>query len=488
MHFVLLAELTTAKSLFESLYKSTWMSAGTLALSAIDSTQPLSIGWYLGLAGGLLVVAALIWLVVFKLLGPSKSDSSESRDAQDADGVKGAAASKSAREPARPPAKADKKGRPDRPEKKAPPGSGQSAAPPGKQETAQKGKNLKSTKGAPPARLGEERPPGVADRPEVGVRSTAPAPTVAPAKPETNRELREGLSKTRAGFIARIGELLRRKQIDQDLFPQLEEVLLTADIGVKTAQHLFEQVRSSLSRKELHDPQAVWGVIKEESQKLLTVDAPPIGWASHKPFVILIIGVNGAGKTTTIGKLAAQQVAAGRKVMLAAGDTFRAAAVEQLEVWGQRAKVPVVKGKEGGDPSAVIFDAIKRAQSDGTDVVIADTAGRLHVKEQLMAELQKVRRVMKKADPTAPHETWLVLDSTNGQNALLQATTFKEMMEITGIILTKLDGTAKGGVILGIAHELGVPVRYIGVGEKISDLRAFDAADFVDVLYDQAVS
>ena len=330
---------------------------------------------------------------------------------------------------------------------------------------------------APSARRGEERPPGVADRPE----------TVAPA-PAPHRELREGLEKTRAGFIARIGALLRRKEIDQDLFAQLEEVLLTADIGVKTAQRLFEQVRSSLSRKELSDPQAVWAVIKEESQKLLTVDAPPLGWASHKPFVILIIGVNGAGKTTTIGKLAAQQVAAGRKVVLAAGDTFRAAAVEQLEVWGQRAKVPVVRGKEGGDPSAVIFDAIKLAQKDQADVVIADTAGRLHVKEQLMAELQKVRRVMKKADPSAPHETWLVLDATNGQNALAQASTFKEMMEITGIVLTKLDGTAKGGVILGIAHELGVPVRYIGVGEKISDLRAFDAADFVDVLYDQAVT
>jgi len=202
--------------------------------------------------------------------------------------------------------------------------------------------------------------------------------------------------------------------------------------------------------------------------------------------VLLVIGVNGVGKTTTIGKLAAQQVAAGRKVILAAGDTFRAAAVEQLEIWGQRAGVPVVRGKEGGDPSSVIFEAIKRAQREGFDLVIADTAGRLHVKEQLMAELQKVRRVIKKADPTAPHETWLVLDSTQGQNTIAQARTFKEAMEISGIILTKLDGTAKGGVILGITHELSVPVRYIGVGEKIGDLRAFDAEDFVDVLYDRS--
>jgi fused signal recognition particle receptor len=348
----------------------------------------------------------------------------------------------------------------------------------------QAGKAGAPAKDGKPARRGEERPSGLADRPE----PIAPGPVAIAVPAAAPSELRAGLSKTRAGFIARIGELLRRKEIDQDLFAQLEEVLLTADIGVKTAQKLFEQVRATLSRRELSDPQAIWAVLKAESQKLLTVDKPPIDWASHKPFVILVIGVNGAGKTTTIGKLAAQQVAEGRKVVLAAGDTFRAAAVEQLEVWGQRAKVPVVKGKAGGDPSAVIFDAIKRAQQEQADVVIADTAGRLHVKEQLMAELQKIRRVMQKADPTAPHETWLVLDATNGQNALAQASTFKEMMEITGIVLTKLDGTAKGGVILGIANELAVPVRYIGVGEKISDLRAFDAADFVDVLYDRAVT
>ena len=333
-----------------------------------------------------------------------------------------------------------------------------------------------------PGRIGSEQATGLAEQPEqVGAVGKAPV-----GKP-SDKALVAGLSKTKAGFIARIGELLRRKEIDQDLFTQLEEVLLTADIGVKTAQQLFEQVRSSLSRKELKDPEAVWAVIKEESQKLLHVDRPPVDFAAHKPFVLLVIGVNGAGKTTTIGKLAAQLTEQGRKVILAAGDTFRAAAVEQLEVWGQRAKVPVVRGKEGADPSSVIFEAIKRAQHEQLDVVIADTAGRLHVKEQLMAELQKVRRVIKKADPSAPHETWLVLDSTNGQNALAQAVTFKEAMEITGIILTKLDGTAKGGVILGIAHELGVPVRYIGVGEKIQDLRAFDAADFVDVLYDRAV-
>jgi len=342
-----------------------------------------------------------------------------------------------------------------------------------------------------PARAPEKARPEAKGKAKESPKPEAVAPPEPAPKPEKPAArlpsaLSQGLSKTRGGFIARIGELLRRKQVDAELLNELEEVLLTADIGVKTAQLLFDQVRSTLSQKELKDPDAVWAVIKAESEKLLSVDAPPLDWGRAKPFVLLVIGVNGAGKTTTIGKLAAQQIAAGRKVILAAGDTFRAAAVEQLEVWGKRAGVPVVRGKEGADPAGVIFEAIKRAQSEGADVVIADTAGRLHVKAQLMEELQKIRRVIKKADPTAPHETWLVLDSTNGQNAIAQAATFKEMMEITGIVLTKLDGTAKGGVILGIAHELGVPVRYIGVGEKIDDLRAFDARDFVDVLYDRA--
>lgn len=345
----------------------------------------------------------------------------------------------------------------------------------------------------PPPQAGEQPAKELATRPAAkpALDEKAEAPALAPApapaaKPARAPGLQQGLAKTRAGFIARIGELLRRKQIDADLLGQLEEVLLAADIGVQTAQHLFEQVRATLSRQELKDPEAVWGVIKAESRKLLSVEAPPLDWSSKKPFVVLVIGVNGAGKTTTIGKLAAQQIESGKKVVLAAGDTFRAAAVEQLAIWAERAGATIVKGKEGGDPSAVIFDAIRRAQQEGADVVIADTAGRLHVKAQLMEELQKVRRVIKKADPTAPHETFLVLDATNGQNAIAQAKTFKEAMEISGIILTKLDGTAKGGVILGIAHELGVPVRYIGIGEKIHDLRAFDAADFVDVLYEQA--
>ena len=355
---------------------------------------------------------------------------------------------------------------------------------------SQKGRERKSGVAAQPDQdkgKGKGRPLTKAQREaqrqaELEAEREAQEKAAAAAKQQA---LQSGLSKTRAGFIARLGELLRRKDIDADLFTQLEEILLTADIGVKTAQHLFDKVRQALSRKELKDPEAVWAVIKEESRKLLSVDAPPLDWGRARPLVLLVLGVNGAGKTTTIGKLAAQQIEQGKKVILAAGDTFRAAAVEQLEVWGQRAGAKVVRGKDGADPSGVIFEAIKRAQEEGADVVIADTAGRLHVKAQLMEELQKIRRVIKKADPTAPHETWLVLDSTNGQNAIAQATTFKEAMEVTGIVLTKLDGTAKGGVILGIAHELGLPVRFIGVGEKIHDLRAFDAADFVDVLYER---
>ncbi|MCS6912839.1 MAG: signal recognition particle-docking protein FtsY [Myxococcales bacterium] len=291
------------------------------------------------------------------------------------------------------------------------------------------------------------------------------------------------MEKTRGGFIARLGSLLGRKQIDAQLLAQIEETLLTADIGPKTAALLFQRIKEALPQKELDDPETVFRALEQESRRLLEVPAPPLDFTRHRPFVVLVVGVNGSGKTTTIGKLAAQQVQLGRKVILAAGDTFRAAAVEQLEEWGRRAGAQVVKGKEGGDPSAVIFDAVRRAQQEGADVVLADTAGRLHVKAQLMEELQKVRRVIRKAEPTAPHETWLVLDATTGQNAIAQAATFKEMMEITGIILTKLDGTAKGGVILGICNELQVPVRFIGIGEKVTDLRPFDAAEFAQALY-----
>ena len=298
------------------------------------------------------------------------------------------------------------------------------------------------------------------------------------------RRLDAGLAKTRStGFVSRLGKLFARKKIDASLLEDLEEVLFTADIGPKTAKRLLGVIKEELSKSELDDPSAVWKMLQDESVKILDIDAPEIDFASQSPFVLLVLGVNGAGKTTTIGKLAAKLQGEGKKVLLAAGDTFRAAAVEQLQVWGERAGAKVIRGKDGQDPSSVIFEAIKHGQDENYDVVICDTAGRLHTKVELMEELKKVGRVCEKAMPGCPHETWLVLDSTTGQNAIQQAVHFKAAMEVTGIVLTKLDGTAKGGVVLGISDEMGVPIRYIGIGEQVDDLRPFAAEAFVAALY-----
>ena len=310
----------------------------------------------------------------------------------------------------------------------------------------------------------------------------SPTEDVGDDAQETER-LRKGLSKTRLGFVAKLGQLFTRKRIDEDVLLELEETLFSADIGRKATERLSEAIRRGLSRAELSDSAAVWSKIREESATILNVDAKPLDFAAAHPFVLLTIGVNGVGKTTTIGKIAAKLSGEGRKVLLAAGDTFRAAAVEQLEVWGKRAGVPVVKGKANSDPSSVIFDAIRKGVDEEYDVVIADTAGRLHTKSDLMEELGKIGRVCGKAMDGAPHETWLVLDSTTGQNAIQQAEIFRNTVDITGIILTKLDGTAKGGVILGICGEMNVPVRYIGIGEGVEDLREFDAFAFVDALF-----
>ena len=319
-----------------------------------------------------------------------------------------------------------------------------------------------------------------------------PFPATPVTRPEAGQPagrdvLGPGLAKTRAGWVSRLGQLFSgRKQIDPGLLDELEKVLLTADIGVRTSQKLLTELRESLSRKELGDSEAAWNFLRRRCREILSVAVEPLDLAAGKPFVLLIIGVNGSGKTTTIGKLAAQLRAQGKSVILAAGDTFRAAATEQLEVWGGRVGVPVVRGKEGGDPSSVIFEAVRRAKSEGIDVVIADTAGRLHTKTDLMEELQKVRRVIGKAAAGAPHETWLVIDSTSGQNAIAQAQIFTQAMAVSGIVLTKLDGTAKGGVILGIADQLAIPVRYVGVGERVEDLRAFDPEEFVSALFEGA--
>jgi len=347
---------------------------------------------------------------------------------------------------------------------------------------------------APTQRVSVE--PSQVGRPVAVPRAPAPAkltPVVEkPRPPEAAQQrktrdasaLAPGLARTRAGWVSRLGEIfVAKREIDPALVEEIEKVLLTADIGVRTSQKLLEEIRSSLGRRELKDAQAVWTFLRKRCADFLRIDAPAIQFNAAKPFVLLTIGVNGSGKTTTIGKLASKLKAQGKSVLLAAGDTFRAAATEQLEVWGSRVGAEVVRGKEGSDPSSVIFDAIKRGAKESVDVVIADTAGRLHTKSNLMEELQKVRRVASKASEGSPHETWLVIDATSGQNAIAQAQIFTQAMSVTGIVLTKLDGTAKGGVILGIADQLGIPVRYIGVGERVEDLREFDAEEFVEALF-----
>ncbi len=313
-----------------------------------------------------------------------------------------------------------------------------------------------------------------------------PEEAEVPPDAEAAAAYRAGLAKTRGGFVARIGKLFGKKKIDAATVDELEEVLFTADIGPRAADKIFQSVKSGLSKDDLEDADKIWAQIRKTSRQILAIDAKPLDLSSRKPFVLLVLGVNGVGKTTTIGKLADKWTRDGKKVLLAAGDTFRAAATEQLEEWGKRASVPVVKGKQNGDPSSVIFDAVKRGVDESFDIVICDTAGRLHSNAGLMDELKKVRRVCEKAMPGCPHEVWMVLDATTGQNAIAQAKTFKSDMEITGIVLTKLDGSSKGGVVLGICDELKVPVRFVGVGEKIGDLRPFDPAAFVDALYADA--
>ncbi len=316
------------------------------------------------------------------------------------------------------------------------------------------------------------------------------APPPVPGKrTRPNKEdvatLKKGLAGTRSGFISRLAGLFSgKKEIDPGLLDEIEEVLITADVGVKTSQRVLERLRDRMSKRELTDPDRVWAAIREEAEAILTQVDRPVR-SGEAPHVIAVIGVNGVGKTTTIGKLASRYAADGKKVVLAAGDTFRAAAVLQLEVWGRRVSCPVVKGKENADPGSVVFDAIKRAQADSADVLIIDTAGRLHTKAPLMDELKKVGRTIEKALSRPADEILLVLDATNGQNALQQAQLFREAMDVNGIVLTKLDGTAKGGVVLGIVDEQKLPIRFIGIGERVEDLRSFDAASFVEALFEK---
>lgn len=298
------------------------------------------------------------------------------------------------------------------------------------------------------------------------------------------QRLKDGLSKTRKGLTDKIDQaILGRKKIDEDLYDELEEILITADLGVQTSYRLIEKVRERLKRGESDQADLVKGYLKEEILGILKTVGDGIDTTSAKPFLIIMVGVNGVGKTTTIGKLASKYRGEGKTVLLSAGDTFRAAAIEQLEVWGERAKCDVIKHKEGSDPSAVIFDAVKAAKGRGIDILIADTAGRLHTKTNLMEELKKTKRVVEKEIPGAAYEILLVLDATTGQNAVSQAKLFKEAVDITGIVLTKLDGTAKGGVIVSIVDELKIPVKFIGIGEGVDDLRPFNPSDFVEALF-----
>lgn len=304
-----------------------------------------------------------------------------------------------------------------------------------------------------------------------------------PTKEGFFARLKRSLVKTRqnlgSGFIG----LFRGKKIDDDLFEELEEQLLIADVGVETTRRIIKNLTQQANRKQLRDAEALYGLLKQEMSEILAKVEEPLDVTGKTPFVILMVGVNGVGKTTTIGKLARQYQAEGKSVMLAAGDTFRAAAVEQLQVWGQRNNIPVIAQQTGSDSASVIFDAIQAAKARNVDVLIADTAGRLQNKSHLMEELKKITRVMKKLDDQAPHEVMLTIDASTGQNAISQTKLFHEAVGLTGITLTKLDGTAKGGVIFSVADQFSIPIRYIGVGEGIEDLRAFKADDFIEALF-----
>ena len=297
--------------------------------------------------------------------------------------------------------------------------------------------------------------------------------------------LKAGIAKTRAGLVEKLEDTFKgKKEIDDDLLEELEYALITSDIGVKTVNESLEMIRQRADRSQVADASAVKRLLRQHLLEVLQASERPVTRPASPPEVVLVVGVNGAGKTTTIGKLTARLKADGKSVLLCAADTFRAAAIEQLDIWAQRNGVDIIRRQPGSDPSAVLFDALQAAKARGVDVVIVDTAGRLHNKENLMLELEKMRRTAQRVIPGAPHDVLLVLDATTGQNGLEQARKFTESSGVTGIVLTKLDGTAKGGVVVAIARELNLPIRYIGVGEQIDDLLEFDAEKFVGGLFD----
>jgi fused signal recognition particle receptor len=340
---------------------------------------------------------------------------------------------------------------------------------------------------AEPSAVVPSPPPPRAAVPTPVEAAAVPAPISAERAPVADvQSMRRGLAKSRGaeGFFGRLKALFSgAREIDENIAADIEEVLLTSDVGVATTETILARIKSGLAQGDLDDNAKVWGALRGEARRILQVDGRSGGIAvQKKPAVVLLVGVNGAGKTTTIGKLAAKLKGEGNRVLLAAGDTFRAAAVQQLKVWGERVGCEVIAGKDGADPSSVIFDAVRRGEEIGADVILADTAGRLHTKTNLMAEMTKIARSAGKALAGAPHETLLVIDATNGQNALAQAKEFTDALEVTGIVLTKLDGTAKGGVVLGICDTLRVPVRYVGLGERADDLHEFSPDAFVEAL------
>jgi len=378
-----------------------------------------------------------------------------------------------------------KKGEPLPPEEKRP---GRE-----REETTKKVKKEELVKAGLPVE-GAREPPRMEEKAEreealilEEVAAEAP-PRKPPAEEKADRivPIRKGLEKTRGGFITKLMRIVRgKREISPEILSEIEELCITSDIGVKTTEKFIAFLKDNLSKKDLSDSKQVWEAIREEARTYLTVEFTPPRVGKGEVYTIMVVGVNGVGKTTTIGKLASRFQQEGKKVVMAAADTFRAAAVAQLEVWGRRVQCEVVKGKDGADPSSVVFDAIEKARSLGADIVIADTAGRLHTKIPLMEELKKVKKVIGKAQAGAPHESLLVLDATTGQNGVAQAKSFLESLEITGIVLTKLDGTAKGGVILGICNEMRIPVRYIGIGEGVEDLKDFNPDEFVAALFDE---
>jgi fused signal recognition particle receptor len=305
-----------------------------------------------------------------------------------------------------------------------------------------------------------------------------------PQEPNLLERLKAGIEKTRTGLVDRLEDVIAgRKEIDADLLDELEYTLITADIGVKTTSEILESIRQRVDRKMVGDADQIKQLIKEHLLEVLESVERPMPRVTQPPAVVMVVGVNGSGKTTTIGKLASRFKAEGHSVLLCAADTFRAAAIEQLEVWGSRTSTDVIRQSAGADPSAVLYDALQSAKARKLDYVIVDTAGRLHTKTNLMAELEKMRRTAAKVIPSAPHEVLLVLDATTGQNGLEQARRFTETSGVTGIVLTKLDGTAKGGIIVAIARELNLPIRYVGVGERAADLLPFEPDKFIESLF-----